>query len=179
MDRTLRFLEAMAIRATIRSTVDAWRYLRRHGLWHSLRAKDAPWVIQFGKYGLCGVMATVLHNVLFFVISAGPIPALDHFELENSVRARNIVINNLIAFAVSNTFVYFANLLIVFTGGRHHRVLEFLYFTTVNLVAMTPGLVLAWLTAKGGTETPYAQLIFIICSILMNFVCRKFLVFKG
>lgn len=167
------------MRAIIPSIKDAFTFVRQNGLWKSLHMKEAPWMIQFGKYGACGALATIIHNVLFFWLSAKVILALDSAGLENSVRAWRIVINNLLAFIPGNIFAYLANLAFVFTGGRHHRLLEFLFFTLVNLVAMLPALVLAWSAANSGAETPYAQVIFIICAALMNFLCRKFFVFKG
>lgn len=163
----------------IKSVKEALGFMGEHGIWKSLRMKEAPWLIQFGKYGMCGVLATVIHNVTFFWLSSSVIPAFESAGLENSTRAWRIVFNNLLAFIPSNLFVYFANLAIVFTGGRHHRVLEFLFFTLVNLIAMIPALALAWTAAVSGAETPYAQLIFIVCAAMMNFICRKFFVFKG
>jgi len=165
--------------ALIRAIKDAISFMFEHGIWKSLHMKEAPWMIQLGKYGMCGVMATVLHNVIFFVLAKWFIPALDEHDLPNLTRAWHIVYNNLIAFFFSNLFVYCTNLMFVFTGGRHNRMLEFALFTLVNLIAMIPALAISFYAANSGTETPYAQLIFVICSAMMNFLCRKFFVFKG
>ena len=161
-----------------KSVVDAWQFYRANGVVTSLHSKEAPWLIQFGKYGICGVLATVLHNAVVAVLSIWVIPALDSQGLEDAVRARNLVINNLIAFVFSTTFVYFANLLIVFERGRHHPVREFFYFTMVNFIAMVPALGITYFAASTGSRTPIAQLLFIITSVIVNFLARKFFVFR-
>lgn len=166
------------MKSLLTAIADVWQFYRKHGIWGSLRSKEAPWLLQFGKYGICGVMATVLHQGLFFILAKWVIPALDGQGLTDLQRANNGVIDNCIAFVFSNTFVYFVNLLIVFEGGRHSKVREFLYFTMVNFLAMLPALAIAWWAAKTGNSTPYAQLLFVITAVMVNFLARKFFVFK-
>ena len=95
--------------------------------------------------------------------------------MEKTVRFNG---NNLIAFIFSNIVAYSSNLLIVFQGGRHSRVKEFLMFSSISFIAMIPALVLGSLAILKGIETPWAQLIFVITSAMVNYLCRKFLVFK-
>ena len=66
-----------------------------------------------------------------------------------------------------------------FTGGRHHRVIEFLIFTAINVVSGAAG-IFAGPMLRGvlGTSWWLAQASLIVTSALVNFVCRKFLVFK-
>jgi hypothetical protein len=51
-----------------------WRFFRTHS-WEETRAwfgsKDAPWLVQFAKYALCGVAADVTHNLITFVLRHG------------------------------------------------------------------------------------------------------------
>jgi putative flippase GtrA len=165
------------MRQLFRSIRDAWMFFSQHGFKTSLTSKEAPWLIQFAKYGACGVLATVIHNVIFAVLSKWVIPT----ELESLTPVEKAVRfngNNLIAFVFSNAVAYGTNLLVVFQGGRHSRVKEFLMFSCISIIAMIPALVLGSLAILKGVETPWAQVIFVITSAMVNYLCRKFFVFK-
>lgn len=165
------------MRQLFRSINDAWLFFREHGVKTSFTSKEAPWVIQFAKYGICGALATVIHQVIFAALSIWVLPT----ELESLSAAEKAIrfnANNLIAFVFSNAVAYGTNLMIVFQGGRHGRVKEFLMFSGISFLAMIPALVLGSMALLKGIETPWAQLIFVITAAMVNFLCRKFLVFK-
>ena len=145
-----------------------------------LNTRDTHPFIQFIKYGICGVGSLTITTLIFVALSKwGAFPALD-ISLPNEVRALNSTYNNLIAFFFGNIFAYVTNSLWVFTPGRHHRVLEFIYFSAVSTTGFTIGLLSGPLLIKMyGISTFFAQLLLIVSSTLVNFVCRKFFVFKG
>jgi putative flippase GtrA len=142
-----------------------------------MNARDTHPMIQFMKYGICGVGAMLLHQLIWGVCSLWLFPAL---EGANEVRALHTTYNNAIAFCFSNLFAYITNSLWVFTPGRHGRVLEFLFFTLAGSVGFIAGLTAGpLLIHQYGISTLAAQGSLIIASVLVNFVCRKFFVFKG
>ena len=156
----------------------------RENSWRSILARlntrDTHPFIQFIKYGICGVGSLTITTAIFVALSKwGAFPALDS-SLPNEVRALNSTYNNIISFFFGNIFAYVSNSLWVFTPGRHHRVLEFFYFSAVSTVGFVIGLLAGPLLIRMyGISTLVAQLLLIVSSTMVNFICRKFFVFKG
>ena len=159
----------------------------RHYLSH-----DAPPLVQFIKYGVAGGLATATHILAFFLVGFYVLPCVGAEDplvklfglavpaIEAAARARNAVTANILAFFVSNTVAYVANRLFVFRPGRHHVVLEFLLFLAVSAVSMTIGTTLMGVLIKGyGIQTTYAFGANVLSSLAINYVMRKFFVFKG
>lgn len=150
-----------------------------------LAAPDAPPFIQFIKYGLCGVAATIAHQAIFFTLGYTVIPAGDGMivngqPITDETRYWNGVINNAIAFFPVVVFVYALNVRWVFRAGRHSRLVEFLLFAGVAAVGNTAGIVGGPMLIKWfGIPTWMSQGTFVITSFLVNFICRKFVIFKG
>jgi putative flippase GtrA len=95
------------------------------------------------------------------------------------VLAANHVYANVIGLAVSNVVAYLTNVRWVFTRGRHGRATEFLLFTAVNAVSGSAGLLVGpFLRAHTTMNWWIAQGALIITCVLVNFVCRKFVVFQ-
>ena len=153
---------------------------------------DAPPLVQFIKYGVAGGIATVTHVFVFFLAGfllfpcvAESDPLVKLFGLmapavDEALRAKNAVFSNIAAFLVSNTVCYIINRLFVFRPGRHHVVIEFLLFVGVSAVSMAVGTTLMGvLIQRFGIETTYAFGINILSSLAINYVMRKFFVFKG
>ncbi len=144
-----------------------------------MNERDTHPLIQFMKYGICGVGAVVVSQSIFFALSAWVLPALDP-GLDKEVRALNSLINNSIAFFFGNLFAYFTNSKWVFTPGRHGRLAEFLLFTLVSSISFVAGIFAGpYLIYRYGISTWLAQGFMLIISALVNFVCRKFFVFKN
>ncbi len=98
----------------------------------------------------------------------------------DDIRAANLLINNTIGFLVANVVAYVTNILLVFKGGRHHPVLEFFYFTLISGIAFAISQMAGpWLISRFGVATNVAMLTNVLASMLINFVCRKFFVFKA
>ncbi|HOD99672.1 MAG TPA: GtrA family protein [Kiritimatiellia bacterium] len=160
--------------------------------WQHYLSHDAPPLVQFVKYGLAGGIATVTHVGSFFLAGfllfpcvGADDPLVRLFNLaapvvNEALRARYAVYSNLIAFGFSNTVCYLINRWFVFRPGRHHVVLEFLLFLGVSAISMTVGTTLMGLLIKYlGMPTTYAFGANILSSLAINYVLRKYFVFKG
>ncbi|MBL9151953.1 MAG: GtrA family protein [Verrucomicrobiales bacterium] len=153
--------------------------------WRRVRDRDMPWVVQLTIYGVCGALATVIAVAQVVALSKTLIPAyegmlVDGAPITDALRARNLLINNTIAFFTTNVAVYFMNVLLVFQRGRHHPWLEFFFFTLINGISFILSQVAGpWLVHQFGVATNVAILTNAVFSALINFVARKFFVFKG
>ncbi|MGC6564210.1 MAG: GtrA family protein [Akkermansiaceae bacterium] len=162
----------------IRETSRAWSYLRERGLKKTLLARDAPFLIQFGKYGLCGVVSVV---VLIAVTNLSRILFPEHFamDLPQGTRAFNNSVVQFIAFVPSNFTAYALNRWLVFTPGRHGVRTELTLFTIISLISFSLGLILpVWLVKSFNVPNGIADISFVVSSALVNFACRKFFVFE-
>ena len=153
---------------------DAFNFIRTNDL-KTILAKfndrDAHPAIQFAKYTISGGVATVIFSSCFLYFShlfpstqqggwLSPLPCV------------------LGAFMFSNAAVYWLNTRWVFTPGRHSVLLEFLYFTLVNMPGAVGGyFVLAWMGQHGYSLVEKLGG-FLVPNILINYICRKFFIFK-
>ncbi|WP_395745363.1 GtrA family protein [Prosthecobacter sp.] len=155
---------------------NSWR-----AIWARLNTRDTDPLVQFIKYGICGIGSLTLTTAIVYVLSRwGHYPALTSMGLPDDVRAVNLTYNNIIAFFFGNIFAYVTNSLWVFIPGRHHRVLEFVYFSAVSSTGFGIGLLAGpYLIKWYGISTFTAQLLLIVASTLVNFICRKLFVFKA
>ncbi len=160
--------------------------------WDQYLSHDAPPLVQFVKYGLAGGVATAVHILAFFLAGFFLFPCVTDNDplvklfglvapaVDEALRARHAVFSNVVAFFVSNTVCYLANRWFVFRPGRHHVVIEFLLFLAVSAVSMIIGTTLMGvLIQRFGIETTYAFGANILSSLAINYVMRKFFVFKG
>ena len=156
----------------------AWQFFREKGFKETLLSREAPFLIQFGKYGVCGVISVV---VLALVIYLGEALAPQYFSdnLPDNTIAWNTAILHFIAFVPSNFVAYGLNRWLVFTPGRHSVKKEMILFTIISLVSFSIGEMLPfWLINNLDLPRPVVHFSFIISSAMVNFVCRKFLVFE-
>lgn len=154
-------------------------------IYRAVKAKDAHPVLQFLKYGFCGVIATVASQGIWVASVYTIFPAMDGMvvdgkPIEDALRARNSTYANMLGWVVGNFVAYFTNLAFVFEGGRHSRWKEFLYFSVVSLFAAVAGLAAGPLLIKWfGISTVASQFSLLVTAVLVNYACRKFFVFKG
>lgn len=163
--------------------------------WDHYLSHDAPPFIQFVKYGLVGGFATAVHILTFFLLGFLLFPCVSPEDplvrlvgligleapvVEEALRARYAVYSNVLAFLVANTLCYLLNRLFVFRPGRHHVILEFFLFLSVSAISGGIGTVLIWvLVHQFGVHTTYAFGANILSSLAINYLMRKFFVFKG
>jgi putative flippase GtrA len=75
---------------------------------------------------------------------------------------------------------YFLNIAFVFTPGRHSKWVEMVLFWIISAIGFFPGaIVVHWLAEGLGLSSTISQLGFVFTSVLVNFLCRKFVIFKG
>ncbi len=158
------------------------RFIRHNDLptiWRVFNSREAHPAMQFVKYGLCGVTALTLHTVIFLLCCRYVIPGLESNCPDDYQRALASLPNNGIAFLFSNMLVYWLNTKWVFQQGRHGVLKEFFFFSLVNLPGvLCGGLVQFWITKVLGWPTIVAIGGFVLPSVLINFACRKFFIFK-
>jgi putative flippase GtrA len=83
-------------------------------------------------------------------------------------------------FLVSNLVAYAINVSWIFEGGRHARFQEFLYFTGISAAGFGIGLALGTAEILHGSGSSWmASLFLVVSSTLVNFVTRKFFIFRG
>ena len=154
--------------------------VRRHVLSH-----DAHPLLQFVKYGVCGVGAFIVHFVVVNILGATVFPFDE--EIADGVRKTNTMINNSFGFLVSCAFAYWTNIKFVFKSGRHGRKKEITLFFVISAFSFFAGLatvpvifdmILEHFSQIGKYAQHIATLSFAVTSALVNFVCRKFIIFK-
>jgi putative flippase GtrA len=158
--------------------------------------REAHPAIQFIKYGIAGGLATVTHVSIFFMLSIWVFPALlaesgldaliiqflgvEMPEIEEATRQRNFAINNWLAFIAGNIVAYLINFHWVFKPGRHRRSVEISLFLVVSTVSLFVGIQIGLLIMQFfDATTTVSQAGNVIAAVMLNFVCRKFIVFKG
>ncbi len=149
-----------------------------------LNSKDAHPAIQFLKYSIAGGAAVLVYATVYFYLVHKVWPGLKEVAGEAApdrwAKFCETLPPTAIAFIFSNIAGYWLNTRWVFKTGRHHPVLEFIYFTIVNLPGALGGtIVQGILVANYGWSKPMAFLGFLVPNILINFVFRKFFIFKG
>ncbi len=145
-------------------------------------SKEAPPIVQFAKYALFGAVTTVVHNVIVVALGCTVLPAFPGLmgePIPTELRQHHLLLANLIAFPVGNVVAYLGNVMWVFTPGRHSKWREFWLFTGIAAFSFGVGLfggpiLIGWF----GISSGLAQIGLIVTSALVNFVCRKFLVFS-
>lgn len=154
--------------------------------------------IQFIKYGIAGCFALftdllffTLANLFLFPIDQGMAPVappsggLAAFgEWIRLLLADPAVINyikcNTLGFLTANVVAYVLNVKWVFQGGRHRKHLEVTLFLVVSFIAFLVGTALgALLVGSFGWNEYLAKAGNIVAAVMINYVCRKFVVFKG
>src|ERR1035437_5999692 len=106
------------------------------GIWKQFTQRKASPLIQFIKYAICGGGAVTVHVIVFFLLAWLIIPALNAEDIlvklchlscapiSDAIRARNAMINNVLAFLLSNLVAYILNIIWVFESGRRYPPLD-------------------------------------------------------
>ena len=151
--------------------------------------------VQFIKYALAGGVATGVNVVTFFLLAVFAFHCLapdDRVavlrsrhagitvpEVSDAVRSVNALVCNTIAFLVANFVCYVINRLFVFVPGRHSVAVEALLFLAVSAISFAIGTAAqTLLIALGGISTSIAFSANLVSALAINFVARKFLIFK-
>lgn len=165
----------------------AWLFIQQNDvptIWRALMNRDAHPLLQFIKYGLCGVLAALAHNSVMATLSLTLFPAgkgmiVDGAAISEAVRSHHLVLNNALAWPFGTIVAYWLNIRFVFTPGRHSRLVEMLLFWVVSAIGFFPGAyVVKWLAEDLSLPSTIAQLGFVFTAVAVNFLTRKFVIFK-
>jgi len=153
---------------------------------------EASNLFQFIKYGISGCIATLTHILVFHLVAWKMFFALqadDWFvrllnlpiqELDDVTRSRNSMKANVIAFIISGFVAYLLNIYWVFVPGRYPWIMEIGLFYLVSGVAIVIGTgVMGLLIRRFGMLTTYAFGANVFASLMINYVMRKFFIFKS
>lgn len=152
---------------------------------------DAGPLSQFIKYGMAGGMATGVNIIIFFLLGWRLLPCLTEddimvrllqvapAEVAAARRAVNAAIANTIAFLISNAVAYALNIMFVFKSGRHRWLIEIGLFYAVSGISFAVGVSLqSLLIARFGVMTTIAFGTNIFSALMINFMVRKYLIFR-
>ena len=119
-------------------------------------------------------MHWILVNILGHTIN----PAFDE-SLGDQLRFERSVMNNSLAFFLSNTVAYLLNVTFVFKAGRHNRRTEVGLFFLASAIGFFPALYsLDIMIRTFSLNTHIANIGFPAVAAVGNFFARKFLIFK-
>lgn len=157
--------------------------------------REAHPAIQFIKYGIAGGIATATHQIIFFFLSLTVLPAmgttgldgwiLDFLNMEvvevpPRTAQLHYVINNVIGFTLANFVAYIINFHWVFHPGRHSRAIEITLFFIVSIVSFLVGTLIGVMIMQYfAGATVISQICNVFAAVMINYVCRKYIVFKG
>lgn len=145
-----------------------------------ISSRDTHPLIQFIKYAVCGVIALSTHTLLFALLIKFFYPELADTSRDPWQRALDSFEPTAIIFMLVNVLVYWLNTRWVFTQGKHSMLVEFLLFTVVNMPgALAGSLGQAALIRYFNWHPLLAMLGFVVPNVLINYLCRKFVIFKN
>ena len=151
---------------------------------------------QFVKYGAIGVMATCVQLAVFYAFASFVLkclgaddPAVTRFGLPfasftgdepwYASRGTLAAIDTAAGFIVANVFCWLMNRAFVFVPGRHSPAKEFALFFGASAAATLIALgVMKVLIDAFGVATTYAVVVEVAVSFMVNFIARKFFIFK-
>ena len=151
---------------------------------------------QIVRYAFVGVIATAVNLVIAEICAAHVWPCLTQddllvklgvfglsdatFVITDATRAVRAVYCNLVGFFVANLVCWILNRKFVFTPGRHGWLVEYALFLAGSGFAIACGSAAIWAFVKFyGMQTSWSFVVNVVVSVAVNFVVRKFFVFKG
>ncbi len=147
---------------------------------------------QICKYGIIGVLSTLVMMLVFYVLATTVLPCLGtddvvvkylgfaSVEVSDATRALRFAFANGIGFVISNIFCWILNRRFVFQPGKFVWWHELGLFMGVSALAMLIATGLsAFLITYIGLMTTFGFLIEVFVSFALNFLFRKCFIFKG
>jgi putative flippase GtrA len=147
---------------------------------------------QFFRYAIAGGIATLVHILIFHLLAWKVFSALQQDDLfvvvfgldvsaiDVATRSMHSMLSNVVAFLCSNLTAYVINIRWVFTSGRHNRVVEIGLFYAVSGFSVLAGTsVMGLLIRYYAVQTTYAFTVNIIAAVMINYLARKYIIFKG
>ena len=161
--------------------------IEKSWLKEQLQRKDCiQW--QLFKYMCCGGLAVLVDQIVYYSLGLHIIPIFQNTDpivgLGISItpviemnQTRNIWAVKICCWVLANTTAYVLNRLFVFETGKHKRIVETVLFFIFALpqfifVALTDVLI------RVGWEVTYANYSMMLLAVIINFLVRKFIIFK-
>ena len=148
--------------------------------------------IQFLKYGVVGVLATLVQTAVFYVLAATVLKCLaagdfavkylglTAVDVSQGVRAVRFAVATSIGFVVANVFCWLMNRAFVFRAGKFKWWKEFALFIGVSGLAMAVATGIGSVLINSfGLMTTLAVFVEIVVSFMFNYFLRKFFIFRG
>ncbi len=147
--------------------------------------------LQIVRYGIVGVASTLVQMAVFYLLASTCLKCLGPDDLMvrhlglpsvfigDGARALRAGIAQSAGFTVANAFCWIMSRKYVFVPGRHSWPVELALFFSVSLMAFAVGVALQsiaidWL----GWQTTVAAMLEVASALSINFIIRKFYVFK-
>ena len=152
---------------------------------------------QFVKYGVIGVMATLVQTGVFCLLAATCMRCLESDDIAvrwfgmpaaefsgneawYATRGSLAAAATAAGFIVANVFCWLMNRKFVFRPGKFRWYTEFaMFFAAASLATAIALAVMKILIDTFGMMTTFAVVIEVLVSFLVNFFVRKFFIFKG
>ncbi len=160
--------------------------------WRRFLSHDSGPFAQFVKYGTIGVASTLVQMIVFYLLAStvcrclGPEDwtvkwfGLPHVDVPHVVRGLRFAVDTVLGFTVANVFCWLMNRAFVFRPGKFAWYKEFGMFFCAAAGAMALATGLSWVLINWvGLQTSTAVVIEVVASFAVNFVVRKFFIFKG
>lgn len=157
---------------------------------------DAGPFWQFAKYGLVGVMATFVQTAVFYVLASTclkclgqddwavsllGLPAASFTGEEPWYASRGAIASaaTSVGFVIANVFCWLMNRAFVFRPGKFRWYVEFgMFFGAASFATLIALGIMKLLIDRFGMMTTLAVAFEIAVSFLVNFVLRKYFIFK-
>lgn len=148
---------------------------------------------QIFKYGAIGVASTLVQTGVFYTLATSCLKCLKADDimvklfgftaaegLTDGVRAFRFALATGVGFVIANIFCWLLNRRYVFTSGRYRWYIEFgLFFVTASIATFIALALSSILIGRFGLMTTLAVFVEVFASFVINFVVRKFVIFKG
>lgn len=147
---------------------------------------------QLAKYGVIGVLATIVQTGVFYALACSCLGCLaaddvavrqlgfPEADVSDAVRAWRFAWATSIGFVVANVFCWLMNRRFVFTPGKFGPLAEFLLFFSAAAFATFLAITLSSaLIGYLGLMTTLAVFIEVGVSFVVNFFIRKYFIFRG
>lgn len=149
-------------------------------------------MLQFIKYAVVGAISTAIQTGVFYILAAtvlaclGPDDMAVRFlgfpsvEISDGVRAWRSAWAQGVGFTISNFCCWLMNRRFVFTPGHHKWYVELGMFYAASTTAFFAGIFLQSLVIGAfGWQTSVGVAIEVLTSLSINFVVRKFFIFRS
>lgn len=152
---------------------------------------------QFIKYGVIGVMATLVQTGVFYLLASTcfmcltnddwavrflHLPAAQFTGNETWFVSRGMLASyaTAVGFFLANVFCWLMNRWFVFKPGKFKWYVEFgMFFGTSTIATVIALGVMKVLIDSFGLMTTFAVVVEVVVSFFVNFFVRKFFIFKG